>query len=154
MDFYILTTQLHLYIMLFSVPQSLSRVLVHLIFSTKNRKSYFADPAIRRDLHAYLAATANQLGCPAICVGGVADHVHVICSLGRTLSVAAFVAKLKVSSNQTVRERYLSLLAERLRVILCGRIDTGGGCPVRVQSGSTSQNNYVPRQIPSVSETA
>ena len=97
--------------MLFNMPQSLSRVLVHLIFSTKNRKSYFADPAIRRDLHAYLAATANQLGCPAICVGGVADHVHVICSLGRTLSVAAFVAKLKVSSNQAVRERYLSLFS-------------------------------------------
>ena len=97
--------------MLFDLPQSLSRVLVHLIFSTKNRRSYFADPAIRRDLHAYLAATANQLGCPAICVGGVADHVHVICSLGRTLSVAAFVAKLKVSSNQALRERYLSLFS-------------------------------------------
>ena len=97
--------------MLFNMPQSLSRVLVHLFFATKNRKSYFADPAIRRGLHAYLAATASQLGCPAICVGGVADHVHVMCSLGRTLSVAAFVAKLKVSSNQTVRERYLSLFS-------------------------------------------
>ena len=90
------------------MPQSLSRILLHLIFSTKNRENYFADPAIRTDLHAYLAATANHLGCPAICVGGVADHVHVVCSLGRTLSVAKFVAKLKVSSNQAVRERYLS----------------------------------------------
>src|SRR5271165_2417413 len=78
---------------------------LHLIFSTKNRESCFADPASRRDLHAYLAATANNLGCPAICVGGVADHVHVVCSLGRTLSVATFVAKLKVSSNQAVRAR-------------------------------------------------
>ena len=30
------------------------------------------------------------------------------CSLGRPLSVATLVAKLKVSSNQAVRERYLS----------------------------------------------
>jgi putative transposase len=90
------------------MPQSLSRILLHLIFSTKNRASYFTDPAIRNDLHGYLAATANHLGCTAICVGGVADHVHVVCSLGRTLSVATIVAKLKVSSNLAVRERYLA----------------------------------------------
>jgi len=89
------------------MPQSLARVLLHIIFSTKNRVAYFADLTIRRDLHAYLAATANHLGCQAICVGGVADHVHVVCSLGRTLSVATFVAKLKVSSNQVVRGKHL-----------------------------------------------
>jgi REP-associated tyrosine transposase len=90
------------------MPQSLSRILLHLIFSTKNRAPCFTEPAIRSDLHGYLAATANHLGCPAICVGGVADHVHVVCSLGRTLSVATVVAKLKVSSNLAVRERFLS----------------------------------------------
>jgi putative transposase len=90
------------------MPQSLSRILLHLIFSTKNRASCFADRAVRSDLHRYLAATANHLACPAICVGGVADHVHVVCSLGRTLSVATVVAKLKVSSNLAMRERHLS----------------------------------------------
>jgi putative transposase len=67
---------------------ALARILIHLIFSTKNREPYFADPAIRKDLHAYLAATANHLGCPAIRIGGVADHVHVVCSLGRTLRIS------------------------------------------------------------------
>ena len=56
------------------MPQSLSRILLHLIFSTKNRVSYFTEPAIRSDLHGYLAATATHLGCQAICVGGVADE--------------------------------------------------------------------------------
>ena len=90
------------------MPQSLSRILLHLIFSTKNRVSCFTDSGVRKDLHGYLAATANHLGSPAICVGGVADHVHVVCALGRTLGVATVVAKLKVSSNLLVRERYLS----------------------------------------------
>src|ERR1700722_8428424 len=90
------------------MPQSLFRILLHLIFSIKNRVSCFTDPDVRKDLHGYLAATANHLGSPAICVGGVADHVHVVCSLARTLSVATVVAKLKVSSNRAVRERYLS----------------------------------------------
>ena len=90
------------------MPQSLSRILLHIIFSTKNRESYFIDQAIRQDLHAYLAATANHLGCQTIRVGGIADHVHVVCSLGRTLSVATLVAKLKVSSNQAFKGNFLS----------------------------------------------
>ena len=90
--------------MLCLMPQSLARILLHLIFSTKNREPNFADPVYRREVHAYLAATASRLACPAICIGGVADHVHVVCSLGRSLSVAIIVAKLKVSSNQAVRE--------------------------------------------------
>jgi putative transposase len=87
------------------MPQSLARVLLHIIFSTRNREFHFNDLARRREVHAYLAGTASHLGSPAICVGGAADHVHMVCLLGRTLSVATFVAKLKVSSNQVVRER-------------------------------------------------
>jgi putative transposase len=90
------------------MPQSLARVLLHLIFSTKNREPYFGDQLIRKDLHAYLAATANHLGSPSISVGGVADRVHLICVLGRTLSVATLIAKLKVSSNQAFKGNFLS----------------------------------------------
>jgi putative transposase len=90
------------------MPQSLARILVHLIFSTKNREPYFVDRANRKDLHAYLATTANHLGSPAISVGGVADHVHIVCTLGRTLSVATLVAKLKVSSNQAFRGEFMA----------------------------------------------
>jgi Transposase IS200 like len=137
------------------MPQSLARVLLHLIFSTKNRESCFADPANRRDLHAYLAATANHIGCPAICVGGVADHVHVVCSLGRTLSVATLVRQAKGQLQPGgVGKTVAVFLAKRLRGVLGGRIDTRGGCPVRLQSRGASQNGYVPRRIPGVSKTA
>ncbi|MBV9492246.1 MAG: transposase, partial [Verrucomicrobia bacterium] len=54
------------------MPQSLARLLIHLVFSTKDRAPALADEALRRDLHAYLAATACNLNCPAIHVGGVA----------------------------------------------------------------------------------
>ncbi|MGA8657978.1 MAG: transposase [Chthoniobacterales bacterium] len=90
------------------MAQSLARLLIHLIFATKNREPYFADPTIRKDLHAYLAATANHLSCPSLRVGGVADHVHIVCALNRALSVATLVAKLKVSSNQGLKEKFLS----------------------------------------------
>jgi REP element-mobilizing transposase RayT len=73
-----LEIQLHLYLVFFIMPQSLARILLHLIFSTKNREPNFADPVYRREVHAYLAATASHLACPAICVGGAADHVHLV----------------------------------------------------------------------------
>ena len=57
-----------------------------------------------------LAATANHLGYPSMSVGGVADHVHVVCGLNRTLSVATLVAKLKVSSNQVLKGKFLLCL--------------------------------------------
>jgi REP-associated tyrosine transposase len=90
------------------MSQSLARVLLHIIFSTKNREPYFGDQSIRKNLHAYLAATTNHLGSPSISVGGVADHIHLVCTLGRTLSVATLVAKLKVSSNQAFKGNFAS----------------------------------------------
>ena len=85
------------------MSQSLARVIIHLIFSTKDRAPSLADGTRCHDVHAYLAATAQHLGCPAIRVGGVADHVHVVCCLARTVSVAALVAKLKVGSSQLLK---------------------------------------------------
>jgi len=36
------------------MPQSLARVLVHIVFSTKNRQPFLKDQSIRGELHAYL----------------------------------------------------------------------------------------------------
>ena len=87
------------------VPQSLSRLIVHLIFSTKNRCRWLSDACLRQDLHAYLAATVNGLDCHALEVGGVSDHVHMACLLARTMPVATLVAKVKVSSNQMLKPK-------------------------------------------------
>ncbi len=58
------------------MPQSLSFVLIHVIFSTKNRDRLLIRP-VREELHAYLATVARNLGCEAYRVGGVEDHVHL-----------------------------------------------------------------------------
>jgi len=58
------------------MPQSLSRILVHLVFSTKNRVPVLP-PAIQTELHPYMAGTLDNLDCPSLQVGGVEDHVHL-----------------------------------------------------------------------------
>lgn len=70
------------------MPQSLSKVLIHIIFSTKNRAPYLKDPAFRERLNGYMVGTLENLRCPSLQVGAVEDHIHILCHLSRTMSVA------------------------------------------------------------------
>ena len=87
------------------MPQSLSKILIHTIFSTKNRKPYLRDTEFRRQLHSYLAGTAKSLGCQPIRIGGVSDHVHLLTSLSRPLSIAEFVKEIKRVSTGWIQQR-------------------------------------------------
>lgn len=70
------------------MPQSLSNILIHLIWSTKDRHPWLT-PGIREKADAFLAGAVRQMDCEAYRVGGVADHVHLAVS---TLDVDIFVS--------------------------------------------------------------
>jgi putative transposase len=86
------------------MPQSLSRVLVHLVFSTKNREPLLS-PAVRAELFPYLSVVLNNDGCPSLRVGGVADHVHLLFGLSRTRTQAQVVENVKTCSSKWVKTR-------------------------------------------------
>jgi putative transposase len=82
--------------MIGAMPQSLSRVILHIIFSTKNRGPCL-DSDVRPRMHGYLATICRDLGAELMHVGGVADHVHLVTTLPRTLSQAQLVEQIKES---------------------------------------------------------
>jgi len=84
------------------MPQSLSLVVVHVVFSTKGRVPV-RDGLLVSGLHAYLATVARDHDCECYCVGGAADHVHLALRLSRTITVAKLVEVLKVSSSKWVK---------------------------------------------------
>lgn len=84
------------------MPQSLSQLYVHLIFSTKHREPMLLAP-VRTELHAYLAAVLNNQECPALRVGGMSDHVHALFRLSKNLSLAKIVEELKTNSSKWVK---------------------------------------------------
>ena len=84
------------------MPQSLSFLLVHLIFSTKDRAPLLG-PEIRPALHAYLASVARNADCECFRVGGVADHVHLAVRLARTVTTAHLIEELKTSSSKWLK---------------------------------------------------
>jgi putative transposase len=92
-----------------TMPQSLSNILIHLIWSTKDRQPWL-QPGIREKTHAFLAGAVRKCNCEAYRVGGVADHVHLAIRLSRTLSVSHVVKEIKTSSSKWAKIQEVSLL--------------------------------------------
>jgi REP element-mobilizing transposase RayT len=87
------------------MPQSLSAVHIHLVFSTKDRRPYLRDEATREALHAQLGGISKRLDCPPLLVGGVEDHVHLLARFGRTITQADWVKELKRVSNSWLKDQ-------------------------------------------------
>lgn len=87
------------------MPQSLSAVYIHLVFSTKERYPFFRDTTLRNELHSFLGGVSKTLHCPPIIVGGVEDHVHLLSRFGRTIAQAEWVKELKRVSNLWLKEQ-------------------------------------------------
>ena len=85
------------------MPQSLARVLVHLVFSTKNREPLIAIDH-RDRMFAYLGGALNGIDCPVIRVGGMPDHVHLLFVQSRTRSLSKVVEEVKKESSKWAKE--------------------------------------------------
>jgi putative transposase len=81
------------------MAQSLSRILVHIIFSTKERFAFLVDVELRIRIHAYLAQVFNEHDSPAIEIGGTEDHVHILCLLSRNHAISEIIRKAKANSS-------------------------------------------------------
>jgi putative transposase len=86
------------------MPQSFSSLLVHLVFSTENREPWIR-ANIESELHAYGTTVLNNLDCQCIAFDGMADHVHTLFALSRTVTVASVVEKLKTSTSKWIKTK-------------------------------------------------
>ena len=84
------------------MPQSLSNTLVHIVFSTKNRVE-FIDKNIESNLFGYIGNTCNGNKCKTIIVGGHKNHIHIFCSLNRTISQSDLVKQIKANSSKWIK---------------------------------------------------
>ena len=87
------------------MSQSHAQVYLHSVFSTKHREPFLQDKALRKEMHRILGGTSNDLDCPVIRVGGVADHVHILCRFGRTISISDYIKEMKRKSSKWVKTK-------------------------------------------------
>ena len=84
------------------MPQSLARLHIHLVFSTKNRETLIAD-LVRDSLHRYMASVLQNLGCAPVLINSVEDHAHLLFDLARTVSISQVVEEVKKSSSKWIK---------------------------------------------------
>jgi REP element-mobilizing transposase RayT len=85
------------------MAQSLTQVYLQIVFSTRDRAALLQDVDFRNRTHAYLAGICRNLDCPTIVVGGVADHVHLLCRMSKNLSIADFLRDVKRDSSKWIK---------------------------------------------------
>jgi putative transposase len=91
------------------MPQSFANVLLHIVFSTMHRKPYLNAPQIRESLVGYIIGTLANIECQSLQTNCVDDHIHILCHISRTISIAKLVEQIKTSSSKWIKEEYPGL---------------------------------------------
>ena len=86
------------------MAQSLSKVYIHCVFSTKKGEPMITD-VIRKDLHSYIIGTLSNIGSFVNEIYANSDHIHVLCTLSRTITIAELISKMKTSSSKWIKNQ-------------------------------------------------
>ncbi|WP_300700159.1 transposase [Bacteroides sp.] len=69
------------------MSQSLTKLYIHIIFSTKNRENILREENLF-EIHNYIRGIIQQNLCKSITIGGTSNHIHILCEMGSTISTA------------------------------------------------------------------
>lgn len=90
---------------LHTMPQSLAKILVHIVFSTRDRRPFLRDKSLREELHRYIGGILTNQDCQPLIIGGVEDHVHILTALSRTMTAAETVKEVKRGSSLWLKRK-------------------------------------------------
>ena len=85
--------------------QSLARLLVHSVFSTKERRPFIRSEEIRTEIYAYIAGILRNLQSPSIIIGGAEDHIHILSALSKNVALSELIDRIKGSSSKRLKEK-------------------------------------------------
>lgn len=129
------------------MPQSLSAVYIHAVFSTKNRHPFLRDPILRQHLHTYLGAISKKLNCAPLRIGGVEDHVHLLCRQSRTTTQAEWIKEMKRVSSGWLKTRTGPSASPEARCLPEFAWQAGYGCFSVSSSNLERVILYIERQV-------
>ncbi|MBN2603417.1 MAG: IS200/IS605 family transposase [Candidatus Thermoplasmatota archaeon] len=86
------------------MSQSLSNVLTHIVFSTKKRQSWL-HKEICKELYPYINTILKNNACHVYQIGGMTDHIHIVCALGKTISISKLIEEIKKSTSKWIKTK-------------------------------------------------
>ena len=85
------------------MTQSFTQNLQHIIFSTKSRDNWI-DASWEQDLYSYIGGILKRIDCKLLTAGGIPDHIHLLTSINKNLTIPEVVRKIKSSSTNWVKK--------------------------------------------------
>ena len=92
------------------MAQSLSKLYIHLIFHIKNTSVKIRNDE-KKSLYAYMGAIFKDNESIPILINGTNDHVHILCSMSKNISLAKLTEEIKRHSSRwikTINQHYKS----------------------------------------------
>lgn len=86
------------------MSQSFVQFYTHFVFHTKNNKQLIK-PEIEVELYSYLGGILKNYKSNPIQIGGTSDHVHILCTLPKTMAPADLVEEIKKSSSKWIKTK-------------------------------------------------
>ena len=86
------------------MSQSLTKIYLHIVFSTKNRTPLILD-SVKPELFAYMASILKVLASPALKIGGVSNHVHILCIQSKNIATSKLLEEVKKRSSKWIKTK-------------------------------------------------
>jgi len=86
------------------MAQSLSKVYVHITFSTKTHQPLIVD-VVKTSLFEYLGRICKGMECNLLKIGGHRDHVHILCMLSRKVPQMKLLEEIKKQSSRWIKTK-------------------------------------------------
>ena len=84
------------------MSQSFVQIYVHFVFHTKNNVRLIREE-VENELYSYLGGILKNYRSNPLQIGGTSNHIHVLCTLPKTISLADLVGELKKSSSKWIK---------------------------------------------------
>lgn len=79
-----------------------TQILYHIVFATKNRESVLTEDR-RDDLYKYIWGIIKNREGHLYRIGGIEDHIHILCSLHPSTALADLVKEIKIAAAQWIK---------------------------------------------------
>lgn len=86
------------------MPQSYVQIYIHITCHTKNNYPFIVDK-ISNDLYQYIGGTLRNLNSIPIQIGGIPDHIHILCTLPKTISMSKLTEEFKTGSSKWIKTK-------------------------------------------------
>ena len=86
------------------MPQSLVKIYVHIVFSTKHRVD-FIDEQVEKEMFSYIAAICKDFESTVLQIGGTDNHIHILCLLSRKIALMKLVQEIKAHSSKWIKTK-------------------------------------------------